>query len=306
MTDRQALGWPARFEGVIVAAATPFLAGGGVDVASIPRYVDFLIGGGADALMVGGTTGEFISMDLDERSSAAATFVAAAAGRVPVIVHAGHVDSSRAQVLAERGAAAGADGLAAITPYFHRSGAAAIEAHFRRIARTVPELPFFVYNYPAAAANPLPFSVFEALLDEPNVAGAKLSVGTWEEVEPYLALRAELLIACGNDALMERFLAAGGRVVVSGNAAALPEVVAAAFAGLRGGGDVAAHRAALDSLTRLSHAGAADRLKQLLRLRGLGIGPARVRTFIEPSGDEDRETRQTLDRLLARSPGRAR
>ena len=298
MTFDRAAAWPARFEGVIVAASTPFRDDGSLDLERIPAYAEFLLARGVSALMIGGTTGEFVAMDVEERAAVAAAFLAAAAHRVPVIVHVGHVDLRSARRLAEAAAAAGADGVAVITPYLHRTSPGAVELHLRTLARAVPELPFFFYNYPEASANRVPPSVFTALLEEPNVCGVKLSVGTWEEIEPYLALPPEVLVASGNDGLMERFVAAGGRAIVSGNAAALPDVVVTLFDAFRRGERTAMNRDALDRLVRLTRAGSVDRLKQLLRLRRMDVGPARVRTFVAGEEDAEADVVASLEQLV--------
>ena len=301
--DRRA-AWPASFGGVIAAAATPFRGDGSLDSDRVPAYVDFLLQRGVAALMVGGTTGEFVAMEAAERAAAAAAFLAATSRRVPVIVHVGHVDLRNARRLAEAAATAGADAVAAITPYLHRTSPGAVEHYLRTLARTVPEVPFFFYNYPEASANRVPPSTFTALLEEPNVCGVKLSVGTWEEIEPYLALPPEVLVASGNDGLMERFADAGGRGIVSGNAAAVPDVVVTLFEAFRRGDRTLGQRDAIDRLVRITRAGSVDRLKQLLGLRGMDVGPARVRTFTTQEADSDAATAVALD-LLVRDHGAA-
>lgn len=302
MTFDRRSAWPASFGGVIAAASTPFREDGRIDLDRIPAYVDFLLERGVAALMVGGTTGEFVAMDVEERAAVAAAFLAAVSRRVPVIVHVGHVDLRSARGLAETASTAGADAVAAITPYLHRTGPDAVEHYLRTLARTVPELPFFFYNYPEASANRVPPATFTALLEEPNVCGVKLSVGTWEEIEPYLALPPEVLVASGNDGLMERFAGTGGRAIVSGNAAALPDVVVTLFEAFRRGERTATNRDAIDRLVRLTRAGSVDRLKQLLRLRGMDVGPARVRTFVAGEDESDKSTVLLLD-LLVRDHG---
>ncbi len=298
MSVSRAEAWTATFSGVIAAAATPFWRDGSLDTDRIPAYVEFLLEGGVSALMVGGTTGEFVAMEVDERAAAASAFVAAVSGRVPVIVHVGHVDLRRARRLAEAAAMAGADAIAAITPYLHHASPGAIDGYLRALARSVPEVPFLFYNYPEASANRVPPSLFVDLLDEPNVCGVKLSVGTWGEIEPYLGLADDLLVAAGNDGLMDRFAAAGGRAIVSGNAAAAPDVVATLFRTFRRGEGTPADRDALDRVVGLGRAGSVDRLKQLLRLRGMDVGPARVRTFDAREEIDEADTAAALERLL--------
>src|SRR5579859_4255903 len=250
-----------------------------IDLGRVPAYVGFLLEHGSDGLMVAGTTGEFVALEEDERSDLVAQFGDAAGRRVPVIAHVGHVNLAVAQRLAEKAARAGADALAGIVPYFHHASPSAVEQHLRNLARTCPELPFFVYNYPEATANRFPVDSFAALLAEPNVHGIKASVATWDELEPFLPFAADELVVCGNDSLMERFLAGGGRAVVSGNAAALPDLVKAALIGFTAPDGRARAKTVLAGIVPLTLAGSTDRLKELLGLRGMDVGPSRVSTY---------------------------
>jgi len=270
--------WPSSFNGLIAAAATPMRVDRSVDLARVPAYADFLLEHGADGLMVAGTTGEFVALDLDERSLLVARFVESVAGRVPVIAHIGHIRLEAAQRLAERAARDGADALAAIVPYFHHVSQSAVVEHLLTLARTCPELPFFIYNYPDATGNRLSLESFETLLELPNIHGIKASVGSWDELEPFIGCGSEVLVVCGNDSLMDRFVRAGGRAIVSGNAAALPDMVRAAFTEFSRGDPDGRGTALVASIVSLTLAGSSDRLKGLLELRGASVGPARVQT----------------------------
>ncbi|MHB1526874.1 MAG: dihydrodipicolinate synthase family protein [Candidatus Dormibacteria bacterium] len=284
-----ATAWTSTFSGLIVATVTPMHQERSIDLEAIDPYVEFLLQRGADALMVLGTTGEFITMTPDERGLVQRRFVAAVAGRVPVIVHVGHVDLRIARALGASAVEDGADAIASITPYYHHFTPSAIEEHQRQLARAFPDCPFFVYNYPDAAGNRIEFESFQRLLQEPNVRAVKLSVATWEEVEPFLQSPKEVLVTCGNDSFMERFMAVGGRASVSGNAAAFPDALALARVAFRSsdpGAQVLA-REVIARVVSLSLAGASDRLKDVLEARGVSVGPGRIRSFIEadlPSG----------------------
>ncbi len=273
--------WTTTFSGLIVAALTPMRADRSIDLEAIDPYVEFLISHGADALMVLGTTGEYITLTAEERQVVAARFLAAAAERVPVIVHVGHVDLEVARGLAEAANRHGAKSIAAIVPYYHHFSPSAIEAHLGQLARDFPSCSFFVYNYPGAASNRIEFAGFQRLLAEPNVRGIKLSVATWEEVEPFLASPSEVLVTCGTDQLMERFVAAGGRAVVSGNAAAFPDALALCWAAFQGhaGPAVELARTVVAEVAKLSLSGSSDRLKEALAARRIAVGVSRIRTF---------------------------
>jgi len=278
-------GWVQALSGVIVATCTPFREDGGLDLDRVKPYVDFLVSRRVAGLMVGGTTSEFIAMSVQERLKLISAAVAATQSRVPVIAHVGHVVLSEGLRMAEAAATAGAQALAVIVPYFHAYSQAAIVAHLRAFARAVPELPIFVYNYPAATGNRLSADGFAELLDEPNVAGTKLSMETMDEIEPFLRFLPQVCVVSGNDTLWRSFTTKGGRVVVSGNAAAVPELMVSTLAAYLAGddGQAAALEPLLYEVVRLSAGGAPPLLKHLLQTRGMGIGPARIRSVLVPS-----------------------
>jgi hypothetical protein len=77
-------------KGTIAASVTPLRDGGShLDEDAIGPLVDFLVAGGVDGILVGGTTGEGILLSRDERQRAAGRFLEAAGGRAAVAVHAG-------------------------------------------------------------------------------------------------------------------------------------------------------------------------------------------------------------------------
>lgn len=290
MQDNPAQGsapWSMRdFSGMAVAALTPFEDGGDLAPRLIPAYVDFLISGGADALMVGGTTGEFIAMDERERRLVLDAFVDAVDGRVPVIAHVGHAHPAVAHRLAASAADHGVAAIAAILPYFHPTSTGAVRDALVEIAAAQPAVPFLAYLHPATG-NQLPAEELAVLMDAlPNVVGAKLSLASWQDFEAFLPMLGRGVFFCGNDALLPAFVGKGGRASVTGNAAVYPEAVGAAMDALLGGDADAWSSCAslLDEVVGLTVGGSPDRLKGLLRERGGDAGSARVRTGAPETG----------------------
>lgn len=279
--DRET-GWTASFKGVVAAPLTPFGNGGELRPDLVPAMVEFLLERGVKGLMVGGTTAEFITLEVAERRELLEAFIRAVDGSVPIIAHVGHVDRRKAAHLASHAQDVGADATTAIAPYYHRVSEPACTDYFATLARVTPDLPFFVYNYPDATGNVVPFGVFEALLDISNVAGAKHSVAAFDELEPYLSLPRHLCVMAGNDMLAPRFLRSGGRAIVSGNAAAFPDVVSSVVDAVLQGRDAEADRALgqLETVVELGRSGAPDRLRELLTLRGIDVGRSRLTTFL--------------------------
>ena len=91
--------------GISSAMATPTDRATGQVISDIvPQLVDFLIARGVRGLFTGGTTGEGVLLDIDQRLVLHEATVSAAAGRVPVLVHAGGLRTETAVELARHAA----------------------------------------------------------------------------------------------------------------------------------------------------------------------------------------------------------
>lgn len=209
--------------GRIAAAVTPLRDGGAaLDEDAFAPYVDFLVGGGLDGILVLGTTGEGILFGVDERARAAELFVAAAAGRLQVAVHCGAQTTADTVALAEHAAASGADAVAVIGPPYFPLDEEALLRHFSAAAEACAPLPFYLYEFRARAGYSIPLAVIERMrATAPNLAGLKVSNQPFDAVEPYLLDGLDVFV--GAEALVERGLERGAAGSVSGLAAAFPE-----------------------------------------------------------------------------------
>jgi N-acetylneuraminate lyase len=164
--------------GVIPATFTPFRADGSLHLAMIAPLVEKLVADGVGGLFILGTTGEGNLMTVAERKAAAEAFIRAAGGRLPVLVHVGHASLHAARDLAAHAAAAGADALAALPPYYHKPES--IEAAVRALeflAAAGGELPLLYYHIPQMSGVPIdPAALLEAAAERvPTLAGIKFS-----------------------------------------------------------------------------------------------------------------------------------
>ncbi len=167
-----------RYGGLITATFTPMREDGGLDLDKIAPMADHLIAQGIRGFYVCGSTGEGVSLTVEERQEVAAAFVAASRGRVPVIVQVGHESLRQAQGLAAHAQAIGADAISAVPPtYFRPSDPKVVVECAQAVAAAAPELDFFYYHIPVITRVELDLVPFvEAALDAiPTFAGVKFS-----------------------------------------------------------------------------------------------------------------------------------
>jgi len=211
--------------GALTATLTPLRDGGAaVDEEAVPGYVDFLVAGGVDGMLVLGTTGECMLFSVEERKRIAAAFTAAADGRLDVAVHCGAQTTADTVELAEAVAALGVAGVAVIAPPYFPLDESEQLAHLAAAAAACAPTPFYVYEFAARSGYAIGPRVIEQLRGlAPNLAGMKVSDSPFDRVTPYLLDGLDVFI--GAEALIADGLAAGAAGAVSGLAAAFPGVV---------------------------------------------------------------------------------
>ncbi len=201
------------FSGVITAMITPF--DGGVNFDAFDKLIDYQIEGGADALVILGTTGEPATMTESEKEDTIRFAVKKAAGRIKIIVGAGSNDTQKAIAAAIRAEKLGADGILAVTPYYNKCTQTGIFEYYKSICAAV-HLPVIAYNVPSRTGVNITPQTAEKLAGLPNLAGIKEASGNMAQVcETMRRIRGKCDLFSGEDALNLPILAIGGAGVIS-------------------------------------------------------------------------------------------
>ena len=211
---------------VLPALMTPFDDADRIDRGALRDHVEFVIEAGVDGILPCGTTGETALLEPDEVLEVVETVIEAAAGRVKVIAHVGRPSTRATQRLIERAIAAGADGVAAILPYYYKLDDAHIVAHFRALLETAGETPLLAYQFPARTGNDLTPDALATLAGH-GLAGLKDSTGDRERHAEYLAAAPGIEIFVGQPSLLLGSLRAGSRGSVAALGNLCPDKIVA-------------------------------------------------------------------------------
>lgn len=220
--------------GSLVAIVTPMTATGELDLPAWDRLVDWHHAQGTDGLVVGGTTGESPTLTEAEVEELVRRAKARFTGR-PVIAGSGTHSTAASIARGARFAAAGADALLVVAPYYNKPTQAGLAAHFRAIAQASP-VPIILYNVPGrTGVDVLPATVAE-VADLPRVAAIKESTMSVERVAELVGLvGSRMSVLCGDDPVAAESMLAGARGVISVTANVAPrlmhELCVAALAG---------------------------------------------------------------------------
>lgn len=220
----------AQFTGLGVALATPFTTGtegaaklpGGssrkrpaVDLGAFRALVEHVVIGGADFLVVLGSTGEAATVVETEREALIRAAREAAPG-LPIVVGTGHNNTAYAVELARAAVASGADGLLVVTPYYNKPQPAGVLAHFRAIAEELPGVPIIAYNVPGRTGSNLSPTTLRELWAIPEVVAVKESSGDLRQIAQICQeAPADRVVLAGDDDLALPAIAVGARGLVS-------------------------------------------------------------------------------------------
>ena len=192
---------------------TPFNDDGTIDWAGVEKVADHLVNLGNDMLVVSGTTGESPTTTDDEKIELLRVVRGAVGTRAKLIAGTGNNVTAHTVDLSERSAAAGADGLLVVTPYYSKPTQPAIAAHMRAAADST-DLPVMLYDIPGRSGVPITPETLLGLADHPNILAVKDAKGDLFASQTVMA-ESSLVYYSGEDALNLPLLAIGALGLVS-------------------------------------------------------------------------------------------
>jgi 4-hydroxy-tetrahydrodipicolinate synthase len=214
-----------RFQGSIVALATPF-KDGKVDEVALGELVEFQITGGTDGIVPCGTTGESPTLDHAEHRRVIDVVIAATKKRVPVIAGTGSNSTDEAISLTKHAKQAGADAALIVLPYYNKPTQKGMIEHCRAIADQA-KLPLILYNIPGRTGVNMQPETVAALADHPYIVGMKEATGNLEQMTQDIVLCGDKLsYLSGDDTLTLPLMSVGGSGVISVVANIVPRDVA--------------------------------------------------------------------------------
>lgn len=206
----------AIFKGAGVAMITPFHEDKSVNYEELGRMLEAQVQGHTDAIIVCGTTGEPVTMSMEERTEVIRFTVEKIAHRIPVIAGTGANCTQTAVELSVKAQELGVDGLLVVTPFYNKATQEGVIEHYKMIAQSV-DLPIIMYNVPSrTGCNILPETA-ACLADEvENIVGIKEASGDISQIAKLAAcVKGKLDIYSGNDDQVIPILSLGGIGVIS-------------------------------------------------------------------------------------------
>src|SRR5215471_189479 len=203
--------------GCATALVTPFTKAGEIDEARMRALINRQIEGGVRLLVPCGTTGESATMTEDEDARVIALTIAVAHGRAQVIAGAGSNSTQSAIEYSQRARDLGADAVLQVAPWYNKPTQEGLYAHFRAIARAVPDLPIMLYNVPGrTSSNIAAQTTLRLARDFENIVAVKEASGNLSQIMEILRERpGNFAVLSGDDAVTLPLIALGAEGIVS-------------------------------------------------------------------------------------------
>lgn len=215
-----------KFIGTGVALVTPFRKDDSIDFKALADLVEHIITGGADYLVVLGTTGETPTLTKDEKKAVASFVIEAVNKRKPVVLGVGGNNTAEIIDKLKKIEFDGVDAILSVAPYYNKPSQKGILLHYSSIGSASP-VPVIIYNVPGRTGVNISAETTLRLAQEvnSNIIGIKEASGNMGQIMNIIRNKPQnFLVISGDDALTLPVISAGGSGIIS--------VVANAFPGM--------------------------------------------------------------------------
>ena len=214
-----------KYQGVIPAFYACYDEEGKVSAERARKLARHLVNKGVQGLYVGGSSGECIYQEKEERMEILEAVMSEVKGECIIIAHVACNNTNESCQLAAHAESLGVDAIASIPPIYFHLPEYAIAKYWNDISAAAPNTDFIIYNIPQLAGVALTPSLFREMRKNPRVIGVKNSSMPTYDIEIFLREGGEnIVVFNGPD---EQFVAgrsigaAGG---IGGTYAAMPEL----------------------------------------------------------------------------------
>ncbi len=217
------------FSGVHLFSVTPTDAKGGVAPEKLEAHINRAIDAGIVSITVFGSTGAIGQFNEAERKTIAEAAVRYTAGRVPVIVGTGSMNSAEAIRLSLHAKDTGADAILVVPTTYWPLTEPELTAHYKAIADATA-MPMVLYNNPRTTGVDMSPAFLASLCEIPTVIAVKESAPDVSRIADQVRLtKGRIPVLTGRDPQILDAMLVGSTGWFSGGANSAPEVCVRLF-----------------------------------------------------------------------------
>ena len=206
----------SAFVGTGVALITPFKNDLSIDFEALERLVEDQIANGIDYLVVLGTTGEYSTLNKQEKEQVIDCIVKTNSNRLPLVLGIGGNNTMAVVEQLKTTDLSAFQAVLSVSPYYNKPSQEGIFQHFKLVAEASP-LPIILYNVPGrTSSNILPETIARIAKECGNVIGVKEAAGDIVQAMKLISLvPKDFSVISGDDMITLPMTLAGGAGVIS-------------------------------------------------------------------------------------------
>lgn len=236
-----------KFEGIMPAFYACYDDDGEVSQERAEALTKHLVKKGVRGVYVGGSSGECIYQNVEERKKTLEAVVRAAEGKLTIIAHVACNSTRDSCALATHAESLGVDAIASIPPIYFKLPEYAVQQYWNDISNAAPNTPFVIYNIPQLAGTELTVSLFREMLKNPRVIAVKNSSMPVQDIEIFehegAKSKRNFIVFNGPDEQLVSGLVMGARGGIGGTYAVMPELIMKIYDIVKAEGDLSEARA---------------------------------------------------------------
>ena len=205
-----------EIKGSGVALVTPFDKNGSVDYKGLENLLHYVIEGGADFLVLMGTTGESTTILKNEKIRIINFCREINNGRLPIVLGVGGNNTSEVINEINSEYTLGADAILSASPAYNKPTQTGIYQHYKMIAEST-SLPIILYNVPTRTASNISAETTLRLSnDVKNIVGIKEASGDMDQIMKILQNKSnDFIVLSGDDGLTLPMIYMGAEGAIS-------------------------------------------------------------------------------------------
>ena len=212
-----------QYVGIGVAVITPF-KNGEVDYSALTRVINHILGGGADYLVMLGSTGETATLNAEESRNILTHTINTVEGRVPIV--AGNFAGNNTLEIVKSISAFDFEGIDAIlssSPAYVKPSQEGIYRHYMALEEVSP-VPIILYNVPGRTMSNMEWTTTVRLANaSKKFIGIKEATGDLIQTTRIIKnMPEDFFVTSGDDEVVIPMMSVGGHGVISVIGNALP------------------------------------------------------------------------------------
>lgn len=211
-----------KLAGTGVALVTPFKENLEIDYNGLAHLLKYVSQGGAEYLVVSGTTGESATLSAEEKDAVLAFVKKNNTAGLPLVYGLGGNNTREILQQINHTDWQGIEAILSVSPYYNKPSQTGIYEHYKAIADACP-VPVMLYNVPARTSSNITAATTLKLARHPNIIGTKEASGDMIQCMDIARNKPDdFLLISGDDLLALPMISFGAVGVISVLANAFP------------------------------------------------------------------------------------